>query len=70
MTTSNPRVMRQVQLIVGCMVLAGSYLAWQVTPYGLLLTTLAGAGLLMASITGVCPMERVLARMPWNCPAK
>lgn len=62
----NTRVMRQVQLIVGIMILTGSALTHWVTPYGLILCAIAGAGLLQASLTGLCPMENILARMPWN----
>ena len=64
-----PAVMQQVQLVVGGMVLAGTLLAWLVTPLGLVLTGIAGAGLIQAGFTGVCPMEKMLGRMPWNCRA-
>ncbi|MFZ2619957.1 MAG: DUF2892 domain-containing protein [Alphaproteobacteria bacterium] len=60
------RVLRQVQLVVGCLILAGVGVTYWVSPYGLVLCTIAGLGLLQASITGICPMENILAKMPWN----
>ena len=57
---------RQVQIVVGGLVLAGTILAATVSPWFLLLTGIPGAGLLFAGISGFCGMARVLARMPWN----
>jgi rhodanese-related sulfurtransferase len=66
-------IMRQVQLVVGAMVLAGSVLAWLVSPWFLALTGFFGAGLLFAGATGTCGLAAVLGLMPWNrvaaCPA-
>ena len=57
---------RQVQIVVGSLVLTGTLLAATVSPWFLLLTGIPGAGLLFAGISGFCGMARVLARMPWN----
>lgn len=57
---------RQVQLVVGAVVLVGSVLAAMLSPWFLLLTALPGLGLLVAGSTGFCGLARVLARMPWN----
>lgn len=59
-------LMRQVQIVVGGGVLAGSVLAWLVSPWFLVLTGFFGAGLVFAGTTGLCGMAAVLAAMPWN----
>lgn len=59
-------LMRQVQIAVGAMILAGLGLAWLVSPWFLALPAFAGAGLLVAGVTGFCGMARLLAAMPWN----
>lgn len=68
--TRDPRapleLLRQVQIAVGTMILAGFGLAWLVSPWFLALPAFAGAGLVFAGITGFCGMARVLAAMPWN----
>lgn len=54
-------IMRQVQLIVGSMVLTGFFvksLWW--------LTVMAGVGMLMAGVTNTCMMASILGKMPWN----
>jgi hypothetical protein len=66
----NPRVpvsiIRQVQLVVGTLVLGTSILAALVSPWFLLLTGFFGAGLVFAGATGTCGMASMLAAMPWN----
>lgn len=57
---------RQLQLTVGTLALAGALLAWFVDPRWILLSGFVGAGLMMAGLTGFCPMRKVLALMPWN----
>jgi rhodanese-related sulfurtransferase len=68
--TRDPRapleLLRQVQIAVGTMILAGFLLAWLVSPWFLALPAFAGAGLMFAGITGFCGMARLLAAMPWN----
>lgn len=59
-------IMRQVQIVVGAGVLAGTLLAWLVSPWFLLLTGFFGAGLIFAGVTGTCGMAALLAVMPWN----
>lgn len=63
-------VMRQVQLVVGFLVLLGSILAATVTPWFLLLTGFVGAGLFFAGATGFCGMAKLLGYMPWNRAVK
>jgi rhodanese-related sulfurtransferase len=59
-------IMRQVQITVGAAVLAGSILAWAVSPWFLLLTGFFGAGLLFAGVSGTCALALILGKMPWN----
>lgn len=59
-------VMRQVQFIISLMIFIGIGLGYFVSPYFLLITLFAGAGLLFASLTGFCGMARLLKHMPWN----
>jgi rhodanese-related sulfurtransferase len=59
-------VMRQVQLVVGAMILTSVLLGHFVAPGWLVLAGFAGCGLLLAGATGECPLALVLAKMPWN----
>jgi rhodanese-related sulfurtransferase len=59
-------VMRQVQLVIGLGVLAGSALAWFVDPRFIGIPAFFGAGLTFAGATGTCALASLLARMPWN----
>jgi rhodanese-related sulfurtransferase len=59
---------RQVQLIVGLMVLPGVALGTLVNAWLLALSAFFGAGLAFAGATGTCGLALVLMRMPWNRP--
>jgi rhodanese-related sulfurtransferase len=59
-------LMRQVQLTIGLLVLAGSLLAIFVDPLFAILPAFLGAGLTVAGSTGWCGLALLLARMPWN----
>lgn len=59
-------VMRQVQIVIGLMVLAGTALGVFVNPWFLLLPAFMGAGLTFAGVSGTCGLAVVLSRMPWN----
>ena len=63
---SRVSIMRQVQLVVGVSVLAGSALAWWVHPALVAIPAFFGAGLTFAGATGTCALASVLGRMPWN----
>lgn len=58
--------MRQTQLVIGMMVLAGLALGVLVSPWFLLLSAMPGAGLVMAGVTGFCPLMLMIARLPFN----
>jgi glyoxylase-like metal-dependent hydrolase (beta-lactamase superfamily II) len=57
---------RQVQLIVGLMVLTGVTLGAFVSAWFLLIAAFFGAGLTFAGATGTCGLALLLMRMPWN----
>jgi len=59
-------IMRQVQIVVGILSVAGALLALFVSVWFALIPLLLGGGLLFAGISGTCGMALLLARMPWN----
>lgn len=59
-------LMRQVQIIVGFMVVLGVVLSFAVSQYFALLSAFFGAGLLFAGVTGFCGLARVLMILPYN----
>ncbi|MDP1662430.1 MAG: rhodanese-like domain-containing protein [Phycisphaerales bacterium] len=59
-------VMRQVQLVIGLGVLAGSALAWFVHPGFVAIPAFFGAGLTFAGASGTCAMATLIAKLPWN----
>lgn len=61
-------LMRQVQIAAGSLVLLGVLLAVLVSPWFMALSGFVGAGLVLAGVTGVCGMARLLTLMPWNRP--
>lgn len=61
---------RQVRLIAGLMILAGTILAVTVSPVWVYLAMFVGAGLTFAGATNICGMASLLALLPWNQPAK
>lgn len=54
-------VMRQVQLVIGTMILLGFFVEplWFLVPF-------AGFGLIFAALSGTCAMMSVLEKLPWN----
>jgi rhodanese-related sulfurtransferase len=60
------KIMRQVQIGAGSLVLLGVLLGFLVSPVLFGLSAFVGAGLLMAGTTGWCGMAHLLALMPWN----
>ncbi len=57
---------RQVFIIAGFMALIGVVLGFAVHQGFFVLSGFVGFGLMVAGITGFCPMGLLLARMPWN----
>jgi CHASE2 domain-containing sensor protein len=62
--------MRQVQLVIGLCVLAGSALAWFVDPRLVAIPAFFGAGLTFAGASGTCALATMIGWMPWNKAAK
>lgn len=65
-TATRWAVERQLRLVAGAIALTGGLLAVLVAPAWGLLAAFVGFGLVMASVTGFCPMALLLAAMPWN----
>lgn len=57
---------RQVMIVAGSCVLAGTLLGYFVHPAFLILSGFFGAGLTFAGLSGFCGLALVLAKMPWN----
>jgi rhodanese-related sulfurtransferase len=57
---------RQFRIALGTIILGGVVLGFLVHPVFFGLCALAGAGLVFAGITDICPMAMLIARMPWN----
>ena len=57
---------RQVRIAAGVFVLCGTLLGAFVHPAFLLVSGMAGAGLVFAGISDICGMGMLLAKMPWN----
>lgn len=59
-------IMRQVQIIVGFMVLLGVILSFLISPYFAILSGFFGAGLLFAGLSGTCGLAVMLEFLPYN----
>ena len=57
---------RQVRMVAGTLVAAGSIAALTVSPWFALLPAFVGSGLLFAGATDTCTMGMLLARLPYN----
>lgn len=59
-------IMRQVQIIVGSLILFGMVLSLTVSPWFLIIPTFLGGGLIFAGVTGFCGLATILDRLPYN----
>ncbi len=57
---------RQVYLVVGSLIFLSALLGALVSKWWLLIAFAISLGLLNAARTGVCPMEKLLSRLPFN----
>lgn len=57
---------RQVQLIIGLMLIVSSVLGGVFSPLWFLFTGFLGVGLSVAGLTGFCGLAELVAKMPWN----
>lgn len=69
-TVVNPsapmEIMRQVQIIVGSIILLGIFLSYTVSSIFILLSAVMAGGLIYSGLTGWCGMAIFLRGMPWN----
>lgn len=61
-------LMRQVQILVGSLIILGVVLTVLLSPYFILLPFFVGCGLLVAGVTGFCGMANLLMLLPYNKP--
>lgn len=54
-----------IRLLAGTVVLIGTFLAWKVSPWWLLVPAFAGANLIQSVFTGFCPPTLILRRLGW-----
>jgi rhodanese-related sulfurtransferase len=59
-------LMRQVQIVIGLIVLTGVALTLTVHPAFVVIPAFMGAGLTFAGISGWCGMAKLMALAPWN----
>lgn len=57
---------RQVRVWAGFVVLTGTILSVTLHPLWVYLSMFAGAMLIFAALTDLCPVVYVLRKMPWN----
>lgn len=57
---------RQVRIVAGLLIVAGTMLAATISPWFLVIPGFVGAGLTFAGLSNTCGMGMILARMPWN----
>jgi rhodanese-related sulfurtransferase len=57
---------RQMQITAGLICLTGVVLGFALSAWFFAMPAMVGAGLMMAGLTGFCPMMILLGRMPWN----
>ncbi len=61
-------VQRQTYIVVGILVLAGVALARWHSSWWLVVPALGGLGMTIAGLIGVCTLNKVLSKLPWNEP--
>ena len=59
-------IMRQVQIIVGFLVLASVFVGFSGVTNAFILAGIFGGALMFAGLTGWCGLAMLLAKMPWN----
>lgn len=59
-------LIRQVQIVIGALTAAGAALALWVNPSFAWVPLIMGCGVLMAGLTGACPLALLMAKLPWN----
>jgi rhodanese-related sulfurtransferase len=57
---------RQVQIVIGSLVVISVFLSFFVSINFLILTLIIGLGLIFAGLSGICTLANIIAKMPWN----
>lgn len=57
---------RQVQIIIGSIIVITTILGAFVSPLFLVVSGLAGAGLVFSGVSNTCPLANLLAKLPYN----
>lgn len=57
---------QQTQLMIGSILLIGSFLGFFVNEIFYTISTLIGIGLIFSGLSGWCGMSLLLSKMPWN----
>jgi len=52
-----------IRRIAGTFILLSLALGWWVSPYWFLFTAFVGVNLIQSTLTGFCPLERILGRV-------
>ena len=63
-------IFRQVQIVVGTLVLLATLAGFAGYPAGFAVAGLAGTMLAIAGLSGWCGLAMLLQRMPWNAPRR
>ena len=61
-------VQRQTYILLGILVLGGLALGLRHSQWWFVLPALCGLGMTVAGLIGVCTLNKVLSRLPWNKP--
>jgi hypothetical protein len=59
-------IIQQMQMIVGAGVSIGSVLALTSSKWFAIIPLFFGCGLILAGLSGICLLLKLLAKMPWN----
>ncbi|RMD83488.1 MAG: DUF2892 domain-containing protein [Candidatus Dadabacteria bacterium] len=61
---------KAIRVLAGTLVLASVALAYLVSPWWLLLAAFVGLNLVQSAFTGLCPAEKILAKLGIARPAR
>lgn len=64
----SPRILRQVQAIMGALVMVSAAAGYWGYPAGSMIAAILGGMLAFSAMTGWCGLAMLVARLPWNRP--
>jgi hypothetical protein len=53
------------RILAGSVTLLGTILAWQISPWWMLLTAFVSLNLIQSAVTGFCPPIVILSKLGW-----